>query len=339
MARHPAGRIRPVTGIDVARAAGVSQSVVSLVFSGKAGTRVSASTEERVRDAARALGYSPNLSAAALKTGRVSTLALAVPVIAQSFFSAVLQAAEQRARELGYSMVLLSSHDDGAWPGRLIDMLRGNQLAGAIVYGPTERETALLAESRTNVVACELNGALLPSVDIDLRTGMTEAAAHLVENGHRRIAYLGTAHPHVTYALRRDAFITAVEARGAKIVAMAQSPAADFDAAVSAATALLGEDSSFTAVLCDDDLLAPAVIRAAQAVGRRVPEDLSVIGVGDIALARMLTPALTTVAISTTELGILAVDELVAVLGGARPGPRILPTSLVRRESVAPVEG
>ena len=98
MAKDGERLARSVTGIDVAKAAGVSQSVVSLVFSGKAGTRVSAKTERRVREAARKLDYAPNVTASVLKTGKVSTLALAVPVITQPFFSAVLQAAEVRAR-------------------------------------------------------------------------------------------------------------------------------------------------------------------------------------------------------------------------------------------------
>lgn len=323
-----------MTGMDVAKAAGVSQSVVSLVFSGKAGTRVSPTTALRVRAVAEQLGYSPNMTASYLKTGKVPTLGLAVPVITQPFFSAVLESAEAHARARGYSMNLMSSLDDGQWPQRLIDMLRGNQLAGAIVYGPTEADTLLLAEAGVNVVACELNGSALPTVDLDLATGMREAARHFLENGHRQIGYLGTGHPHITYKLRREAFFAEFEAGGGTISATETSPPADFDAAVAAAAALLSHSGAITAVMCDDDLLAPAVVRAVHSAGLVAPGDISVAGVGNLEISRMLTPPLTTVALPTKDIGSRAVDELLDVIGGRTPARQVLPTHLIIRDSV-----
>ncbi len=328
-------RGRRITGTDVARAAGVSQSVVSLVFSGRSGTRVAATTERRVRDAAQRLGYVPNQSAAALRTGRSTTLALVVPVIAQPFFAAVLEAAEARGRALGYSLVLLGGIGDDTGPQRLLDMLRGNVLAGAIVYGPSALETRILAEARLPIVACELNGPALPTVDVDFTDGMTEAARHLVEQGHTAIGYLGTAYPHVTYELRFDAFVAALRAECIRLTAIERSPAADFDAALDAAGRLLDAAPALTAVVCDDDLLAPAVVRMASARGRRVPESLSVIGVGDLPIAKMLTPPLSTVAISAREIGEGAVDDLIAITEGATPRRRVIGTSLVIRGSTA----
>ena len=334
MAKDGERLARSVTGIDVAKAAGVSQSVVSLVFSGKAGTRVSAKTERRVREAARKLDYAPNVTASVLKTGKVSTLALAVPVITQPFFSAVLQAAEVRARALGYTMTLLSSLDQGKWSQRLIDSLRGNQFAGAIVYGPSYEDTTLLKAADVNVVACELNNTELPTIDLDLAPGMRQAAEHLLEAGHRRIGYLGTENPHITYRIRREAFFAAFEEGGGVIAAVETSPAAEFEPAVAAAAALIHGAGDITAIMCDDDLLAPAVIRAAHAVGLSTPGDISVVGVGDLEISRMLTPPLTTVALSSNALGTYAVDELVHVINGEVATRRILPTHLVIRETV-----
>lgn len=327
---------RAVTGVDVAKAAGVSQSVVSLVFSGRAGSRVSASTATRVIDEARKLGYSPNSAAAALRTGRTSSLALAVPVVTQPYFAAVLHSAEKRARQLGFSVVLIASREDPEWMPRLVDMLRGGQLAGAIVYGPTPAEAASLAGSGVRVVACELYSDELPSVDLDLARGVHEAAQHLIELGHRDVAYLGTDYPHVTYDIRYESFVRSMSELGGRVTQVIRSPAADFASAVHNARRLLDDRlPGTTAVMCDDDLLAPAVMRAANLAGLSVPRDMSVVGVGGLTIAEMLTPPLTTVAISADDVGHFAVEELVKAITGGQPESRIVGTSLTIRGSVA----
>ncbi|WP_440898979.1 LacI family DNA-binding transcriptional regulator [Actinosynnema sp.] len=327
---------RAVTGSDVARLADVSQSVVSLVFSGKAGTRVSERTAERVREAAARLGYVPNTAAARLKTGRVPIIGLAVRDVSQPFFASLFQHAERRARERDHSVILIT-RDDGetSWTDRLADLIRAGHLGGAIAYGPTGAEAAALAATGLPVVACELYGDELPTVGFDFAPGMAEAARLLRAAGHTQVACLNTRNAHPTYLDRRTAFADAFSALGGQVTAVAQTSATDFDAACSAATGLLDGARRFTAVVCDDDLLAPAVFRAARARGWRVPEDLSVVGVGDLDLARMLGPALTTVRLPAADLATAAVATALGVIDNQRPAGTRLATALVTRDTVA----
>src|ERR687893_1538483 len=95
-----------VTSVDVARHAGVSQSTVSLVFSGKGSGRVSEATQERLRRAARELGYRPNMAAQALRLGSSRAVALLVPDVTNPFFSRVLRGAQRAAQAAGYTVVL-----------------------------------------------------------------------------------------------------------------------------------------------------------------------------------------------------------------------------------------
>ena len=104
-----------MTSVDVARRSGVSQSTVSLVFSGKAAGRISAGTEAAVRAAAAELGYRPNAAARALKTGAARTVALVVPDITNPFFGGLLRGAQPAARAAGYAVALIDTDNDREW--------------------------------------------------------------------------------------------------------------------------------------------------------------------------------------------------------------------------------
>src|SRR3982751_5892166 len=104
-----------VTSVDVARKAGVSQSTVSLVLSGKAAGRISARTEEAVKAAAKELGYRPNVAGPALSTGVARTVALVVPDITNPFFGRVLRGAQRAAQSAGFTVVLVDIGNNRAW--------------------------------------------------------------------------------------------------------------------------------------------------------------------------------------------------------------------------------
>lgn len=327
-------RRQPITSADVARHAGVSQSAVSLVISGKAGTRVSATTAERIRQSAVELGYSPNHAAVMLRTGVAPTLALAVPTVTQPFFSSVLVAAERRARESGYSMILLDSGSDELWVSRLSAMLRGGVLAGAIAYAPTVPEAEILQSTGFSVVLADVEFSGSPSIRFDFSDGAREAAEHLSDLGHTRIAYLAASSERETYRLRLQAFTAEVESRGGAVVAIEHSASLEFDDAVKAGERLIALGAGLTAVMCDDDLLAAAMLRAAGA--GRIPGSLSVIGVGDIELSRMLTPELTTVELSAERIGAGAVDLILQLDQTDHIATRLIPSRLIVRGSTGP---
>ena len=123
-----------VTSVDVARRAGVSQSTVSLVFSGKGRGRVSAATQETVRRCARELGYRPNVAAQALRLGSSRAVALLVPDVTNPFFGRVLRGAQRAAQEAGYTVALVDTGNDRRWEEQSFEALRAGPVDGYLLF-------------------------------------------------------------------------------------------------------------------------------------------------------------------------------------------------------------
>jgi LacI family transcriptional regulator/LacI family repressor for deo operon, udp, cdd, tsx, nupC, and nupG len=306
-----------VTSIDVARVAGVSQSTVSLVLSGKSAGRVSPVTRALVEETAERLGYRLNVVAQALRTGTANLLALAVPNVTHPFFGAVLMAAELAAREHGYAMTLIDTSSDPLWPQRMLELLDSRLLAGCIVYAGDDKPVSLLASRTDRAVFVEAENPTPASLDIDIEQAVHAVVGHLTGLGHQRIGYLAAAYPKATYRRRFASFREELAAAGLAFEPHWRADATfDVETATRVGRELL-ERADVTAVFCEDDLLAGGLYRACRQLGRRVPDELSVIGFDDIEFARMLDPELTTVAIPAAELGRSAVELLLHRL---RPG-------------------
>ena len=125
------------TSIDVARCAGVSQSTVSLVFSGKGQGRVSDATAQRVRDCARELGYRPNVAAQALRLGASRAVALLVPDMTNPFFARVLRGAQRAAAAAGYIVILVDTQNDRHWESQSFEALRAGPVDGYLLFEVT----------------------------------------------------------------------------------------------------------------------------------------------------------------------------------------------------------
>ena len=331
-----------VTSYTIAKAVNVSQSTVSLVLSGKAGKRVAPATQALIIKTARDLGYQRNEIARVLRTGSTHLLALAVPNVEQPFFSQVLAAAELEARENGYSVILLGTTTDPEWPDRLCSMIASRQIAGCIVYAADDASEPRLAAIRENAIFIEAEDAGRSCVDLDILDGIQQVVGHLATLGHRQIGYFAADYDKAAYHRRYDAFCAIAEAQGLVHFAEWRAKAIfALEAATEAAAALL-KTQRFTALVCDDDLLAAGVYRAARRLGMRIPEDLSVVGFDDIELARALAPELTTVAIPADKIGQIAVRLLVDHIQNenAEPNPpHLIKLSLVIRGSTAAPPG
>ncbi|MFB9951140.1 LacI family DNA-binding transcriptional regulator [Rhizobium puerariae] len=329
-------RMRGPTSRDVARAAGVSQSTVSLVFSGKDSGRINPATRDAVLSAANALGYRLNASARALKLGTERLLALAVPNAANPYFAAVLKAAAMAARARGYAVVLINAGDDPGDGERLLESLAAHTFDGLIVWENPWTPTAGGFVPATVVVADGMEPGDA-AVFIPAATMVRSAIGHLAGLGHRRIGRLGFDMAAVPFRARALAFREALAEHALPFDSRFEIEEAFGATASERLTALLSGASRPTAILCDDDLLAPLVYRAAARLGLRVPSDISVVGIGDIDLARLMEPELTTVAIPADIVGETLVE---AVLerneGGGAPPLRTIETHIVIRGSTAP---
>ncbi|MFR9798934.1 LacI family DNA-binding transcriptional regulator [Streptomyces sp. MS06] len=326
------------TSRDVAQAAGVSQAAVSLVLGEKWRGRVSAATADRVRAAARELGYRPNLAARNLRLGRTRTVLLVVPALTTEFFAGVYTGAARVAAAHGFGVVLYPS-PEGIGPAR--DPFASAQAAldGVIASSMAADALAAIRGDQLPLVmldsdpAGSLGGA---TVNLDIADGVRQLCEHLFDLGHRRLLHLAADVASWTFEVRaRELARRAAAVPGAR-VRTARAPIS-IDGAVSATLAALGGPGPRpTAVVCDDDKLAAGAYKAIRRAGLRVPEDVSVTGLDDLALATAIDPELTTVRLDAELFGERGMQALLAVLEGGTPAGGDIPVQLVVRGSTAP---
>ena len=323
------------TSVDVARRAGVSQSAVSLVFGGKAAGRVGKRTQEAILQAARELGYHPNSAARTLRSGRSQRIALAIPDVGNPYFAAVLQGAEQAARRYGYAVMLVQVRDEQDWQQMILAALTSRAVDGFLlceVQPSTKSEHMTL---RGKAVLVNAASPTLPSLQLDITAGMQAAMTHLLSLGHTKIAHLAAAVDAETFHLRHQAYLDALQHAGCPIIKayQVQAPFRIPDAYAAAYQVLQSSDPP-SAIVCDSDMLAVGVYKAAKDLQRAIPQDVSVASFDDSVIARILEPELTTVAIPASAIGEQAFLLLLKVLEDAHvPAQTTVPLELVIRAS------
>ncbi|MEU8651162.1 LacI family DNA-binding transcriptional regulator [Streptomyces sp. NPDC048737] len=326
------------TSRDVARAAGVSQAAVSLVLGDKWRGRVSETTAERVRQAARDLGYRPNLAARNLRLGRTRTVLLVVPELTTEFFAGVYTGAARLAAAHGFGVVLYPSPEGigpapdpfASAPAALDGVLASSMAADALTAIRGDQLPLVMLDS-------DPDGSLgAATVNLDIADGARQVAAHLLDLGHRHFLHLASDVPSWTFEVRARELAARVHAVPGTTLRTAPTPMTIDGARTAAEAALASPGPRPTAVVCDDDKLAAGVYKAARRRGLRVPDDISVTGVDDIALAAALDPELTTVRLDAELFGEHGMRALLAVLDGRTPEAGQIPVHLVVRGSTAP---
>jgi len=326
------------TSRDVAQAAGVSQAAVSLVLGDKWRGRVSEATAERVREAARELGYRPNLAARNLRLGRTRTVLLVVPALTTEFFAGVYTGAARVAAEHGFGVVLYPS-PEGIGPAR--DPFASAQAALDGVIASSMAADALTAIRGDQLPLVMLDsdpeGSLgAATVNLDIADGVRQVVGHLLGLGHRRFLHLAADVASWTFEVRARELALRVGAVPGTSVRTARAPISIEGALTAAEAALSAPGPLPTALVCDDDKLAAGAYKAARRLGLRVPDDISVTGLDDLALATALDPELTTVRLDAELFGERGMQALLAVLEGRAPEAGDIPVELVVRGSTAP---
>lgn len=330
-----------VTLAEVARRARVTGATVSNVLRNP--QKVRPETVERVMAAIRELGYRPNLTARALARGRTSTLALMLSNIANPFYPEFVLAAEREARKRGYFLLVCNTDDDPAITRAYLDQIAGSLASGVIVMNTDLRESELteIAGKGVAVVLCmweHVQASLaLPCVTIDFAAAGALAAAHLSGLGHRKFCALVGAGSGGPQTRRLEGFATALAAHGHSERSLVVVHAHDsIESGYEAAAKLLRKKMSATALFATNDLMAIGAMQAAADLGKRVPDDLSVIGLTDIELAHQFRPALTTVGLPTAEIAARSVALTLEMVEGAAPAQALYVVSapaLVVRQS------
>ena len=324
---------------DVAAAARVSISTVSLVMNGKG--PVADATRQRVQTAADRLGYAPSRSARGLAARRTGNVGFVLREDhfrhSEPFYTRVFLGAEFEARRRGL-YVLLSTVPDPYDPARHAPrFLAEHSVDGVVVAGGVD--AALLEQLRARAIPFVLADYAWddsPTVSADNRAGARAVAAHFLERGHTRVGFLGADPGHPSPAERRDAFLDAMAEAGHAVpdarVVTADGPS-DRATGADAAAALL-DGGRPTAVFCANDALALGLLDAASARGLTTPDDLAVAGFDDVDGAALARPPLTTVRIHKEALGETALGLLAEGFAGDDiPARTLVPTELVVRAS------
>ena len=331
-----------LTMTDVASAAGVSASTVSLFF--RRPEAVSPHLAERVRKVIDDLGYVPNRVAGSLAAAQSRTVAVILPSIVNSFFAETYDTLQSLFPGAQYQTLLGVSEFSPEREEDLIRTFLAWSPAAVVVTGfqHTERARAMLKGAGIPVVEMwDMPGEAEEAVDLSVGFSHFEVGrrqtAHLYDQGSRKVAYIGAAvHQDLRVRSRTDGYEDEVRRRGLHAsIAYTAPNAASTPAGVWLIDEVLTMHPDIDGVVCSNDLLALGVLFEARRHGLRVPEDLAVVGFGDLSFARASLPALTTVRPPQSEIGRLAAGQVLARLGGAGIPPRhcSLDCELVVRDS------
>jgi LacI family transcriptional regulator len=355
------GSIAPTTIQDVARRAGVSIATVSRVLN-RSPHPVRPELRARVEAAAQELDFRPSSLARGLAGRETQTLALVVPDISNPYYPRLSRGVEDVASAHGYGLIICNTDHSPEKLAIYLRLLRekrvdGVLLAGGGHEGPEEasgqlraippvgeeaglsgssaRERVDLGRGRLAIHAIGRHPLRAPSVRIDNVEAGRAATHHLLDRGRRRIAFVGGPAAHTTVADRRRGYRGALRAAG-----LGLSPSLELDVGFSpqdgerAADILLSLPYPPDAVFAFNDNLAVGLIHALLAAGRRVPDDIAVIGFDDIPLAAYFRPSLSSVAVPAYQLGAAAAERLLRQLAGEPLGDiQWLGTRVVARES------
>ena len=329
---------------DVARLAGVHQSIVSRVLNDDKRTSVKEETRQRVLEAAEALGYWPNALARGLKMKSVGSLALVIPDISNPVYAEIIRGAEQEARRSGHFLLLAST--EGTDPGELefLQALLEGRVDGVILANALVEDAvidALEAGRYPYVLVNRRSQRASRYVVADDAAGAVLAVNHLLDRGHRRIGHLAGPPTADTARTRKYGYRQALEAAG---IAFSDDLVVEGNYSTESGRLgirrLLSLTRPPTAVFAANLRVAAGAMDAARRAGVRIPEDLSIVAMHDAELAELLSPGLTTVRLPLEGLGREAVRMLLRVAHG-QPGPEqvvLTGAELVERESVVTIQ-
>jgi DNA-binding LacI/PurR family transcriptional regulator len=304
---------------DIARAAAVSHSTVSRALSDS--PLVKAETKARIKRLAQEMGYSPDAQARSLVMGRTKTIGLVVTSITDPFIGEIVEAIENTALDHGYSVILSSSR---AQPDReiaAVGMLHSKRVDGVIVT--SSRVGALYQDhlERLGVPVVLLNshsaqsGPYTFSISVDDRHGANLATEHLIQLGHRRIAYVEGPANHSNNLERLAGYRRALAQAGFPFrPALVMPGTGRTGSGERALYRIMDVDRPPTAVFCYNDMTAIGLMHAARRAGLSIPHDLAVVGFDDIPFASYVCPSLTTIAQPKAEMGRQAMRMVLALI-------------------------
>ncbi len=339
-------RTKRATRKDVALRAGVSTATISYVIND--GPRpVAPQTRERILRAIEELGYYPNELARSLRINHTSTIGLVIPDLTNPFYADLARALENITFSRGYVIIVCNASREADKELRFAELLRAKQVDGVVFLPDSDSMDAIFTLIRAHIPVVVLERQDIPGlhcVAIDDFQGGVIATEHLLNLGHRRIAFLHQHTSHTTSQRRLEGYVTAL--RTANI---APDPAliVDCEATLASGAAVMGRlligFPDVTAVFAHNDVIALGAMHAIHQAGLSIPDDISVIGYDNIDAAAFYYPPLTTICYPSEEVANAAAQQLFVMLegetnhlGSHTNTIELVPVNLVLRQSTGP---
>lgn len=321
---------------DVAERAGVSIATVSKALNGR--SDVSASTRERVLAVVEQLGYHPNPLARSLPTGRSFAVGLLTTDSYGRFSIPLLLGAEDALSFGDVAITFCDTRDDPEREARQVRTLIRRHVDGIIVNGRRAGPRPALTGVEAVPVVYAFTGSANPrdcSVIPDEAGGAVLAVQHLLEAGRRRIGHITGPRRHRSASVRAAAMTEHLHERGMAVRGRVRFGAWSEEWGRTAVTELLSAAPDLDAVFCGSDQIARGVLDGLREHGRRVPDDVAVVGYDNwLPMATGARPPLTTVDMQIDQLGRVAAEHLLTAIEGGKPPARtVIPARLVIRDS------
>jgi len=328
---------------DIARLAGVSHSTVSRALHGS--QQVSAETSSRIRKIAEDAGYRASAAARSLVMGRSNTIGVVVTNISDPFVAGVVSGIEDMAEKHGYSVFLANSNAEPERELRVVRSFEERRVDGIIVTSSRVGALYVPVMERLRVPVVLLNNQhpsqFAHSVLIDNVEASLQATRHLIDLGHRRIAYLGDRLGHQSDTERCAGYRRALKEAGLRFVLeLVAHGDGKPEGGAEAMAKLLTLPDRPTAVFCYNDMSALGAMRQIRAAGLNVPDDTSIVGFDDLYISQYLNPALTTVRQPMRQMGRMAMETLLHIFDGpySTHNLRVEGQLIVRQSTARPKE-
>jgi len=331
---------RKVTIRDVADLVGVHHSTVSRALSpGKRG-KISAAVVKKVEQAAKDLGYYPNIVASSLKQNRSFTIGVLIPDLMNPLFPPIIRGIQDAAEAVGYTVITANTDDEEQKESDALRMMQGRSIEGMIIT-TARRQDPIVEECLDNDIPFVLVNRTVDrdgvnAVVVDEDAGVRAILEHLIGLRHQRIAHVaGPQHTSTGYR-RAQTFVEFMNEHHLQSDLIEATDKFTAEEGRQAFSRLLARDSSFTAVVAGNDLLALGCMDAMNDVGIVVPDNMSLTGYDDMLFLERMSPALTTIKVPKYEMGSQACATLLDLIGGASPTPsvsKVQPRLVVRNST------
>jgi LacI family transcriptional regulator len=302
---------------------GLSQAAISLVINRSPGAKsIPHRTQELIRKAARELNYRPNHLARSLRQQRSYTIGVVVPEISEGYAALVMSGIEDHLLQEGFFYFVVSHRHRADLIEEYPLLLQQRAVEGLIAV-----DTALTGEAQVPLVAVSGHRDVpgVTNIVLDHARAAQLAMEHLTKLGHRQIAFIKGQEFSSDTAVRWESVRAAAESLGVpvkeKLVVQLEGESSSPELGYQVTKKLLGSGEPFSAIFAFNDISAIGAIQALREGGRRIPDDVSVVGFDDIQSAAFQNPGLTTVRQPLRQMGMLAAETLLKRIAAPAPAP------------------